>query len=234
MNPRSKSVWITPAACGAVSPAVDRPRAGLLRPRRQVGLQAQGGEARAGERVQARLVLADRLQQLGGRLLVQLQQLGLDLRVEEHGLRGRDQLGELLALRLVGEHALVGVEDVEERLRGEQRQLAQRRPVDARREQRAALVEDSRPPPAPPRTRAAGPCACAPPSPGAGRPSPASGGRRGSARSRSLDVLGRVDRGRRRARRRGRRTRARPGRSRRPRGCWRGTCCPAPHPRTRP
>ena len=47
-----------------------------------------------------------------------------------------------LRFGLVGEHALVGVEDVEERLRGEQRQLAQRRPVDARR--RTACGRSSR------------------------------------------------------------------------------------------
>ena len=124
----------------------------------------------------------------GAGLLVQLQQLGLDLRVEEHRVGGRDELGELLAARLVGEHGLVGVEDVEERLGGEQGQLAQRRPVDAGGEQGACPRSGSRRLPRRPRAPGAGPSASAPPSAGAARPSPGSGGRRGSARSRSVSM----------------------------------------------
>ena len=41
MKPRSKSVWILPAACGAFVPLRDRPRAALVRARGQEGNQAQ-------------------------------------------------------------------------------------------------------------------------------------------------------------------------------------------------
>ena len=91
MKPRSKSVWMTPAALRGGVALVDRPGPGLLRPGGQVGLQAEGVEAGAGQRVQARLVLADRLQQLHGGLVVELEQLGLDLGVEEHRIGGRDR-----------------------------------------------------------------------------------------------------------------------------------------------
>src|SRR5215218_9137280 len=67
MKPRWKSVWITPAACGAVAPT------GIVQARAsfgpgEVGLQSEGGEADAGQLVEAGLLLADGGQQLGGLL----------------------------------------------------------------------------------------------------------------------------------------------------------------------
>ena len=105
MKPFSKSVWMTPAACGALAPLWIVQARDSFGPGGQVGLQAEGVEADAGELVEARLVLAGRGQQLGGVLRVEVDQLRLDLGVEEDGLRGRDQRGELGLAGLVGEHA---------------------------------------------------------------------------------------------------------------------------------
>src|SRR3712207_6905294 len=63
--------------------------------RSQVGLQPQRAEADLGELVQARLALADRLQQLGGLLGGQLDELGLGLRVEKDRLRSEEHTSEL-------------------------------------------------------------------------------------------------------------------------------------------
>ena len=49
-------------------------------------------------------------------LRVEVDQLGLDLGVEEHRLRGRDDRGELRLLGVVGQHGLVHVENVDDRL----------------------------------------------------------------------------------------------------------------------
>ena len=49
MKPFWKSVWMTPAASGAVAPFADRPGPRLLGAGGQVGLQAEGVEADPGE-----------------------------------------------------------------------------------------------------------------------------------------------------------------------------------------
>ena len=81
----------------------DRPRARFLRTRRQVGLQTERVEADAGELVETRLVLTRGCQQLGGILGVEVDQLGLDLGIQEDGLRRRDERRELRLAGLVGE-----------------------------------------------------------------------------------------------------------------------------------
>ena len=74
---------------------------------------------------QAGLLLADGLEELQRLLLVELGEVGLELGVEEDRLGGGDQ-GALLVLEVVvGQLVLVDVEDVEERLGGEQVQLVQ-------------------------------------------------------------------------------------------------------------
>ena len=104
---------------------LDGPGAGLLGAGRQVGLQAEGVEADAGEGGQAGLLLADGLEELQRLLLVELGEVGLQLGVEEDRLGGGDQ-GALLVLEgVVGQLVLVDVEDVEEGLGGEQVQLVQ-------------------------------------------------------------------------------------------------------------
>ena len=95
MKPRSKSVWMTPAACGAFQPFVDRPGARLLGPGGEVGLQAERVEADAGELVEARLVLAGRREQLRGVLGVEVDELRLDL-----GVRGSASAGATSAREL--------------------------------------------------------------------------------------------------------------------------------------
>ena len=125
MKPRWKSEWMTPAASGAVAPT------GTVQARASFGPAVRyvcSPSVRKPTRIswlQARLGLADRLQQLAGLLLGQLDQLRLDLGVHEDRLGGGDQRPQLVEERGVGQLLLVDVEDVEERLGGEQVQLAQ-------------------------------------------------------------------------------------------------------------
>ena len=105
---------------------LDRPGAGLLGAGREVGLQAEGVEADAGEGGEAGLLLA-RSDWRSSRASSSSSsvELGLELGVEEDRLGGGDQ-GALLVLEgLVGQLVLVDVEDVEERLGGEQVQVVQ-------------------------------------------------------------------------------------------------------------
>ena len=142
MNPFWKSVWMTPAASGAVAPLRIVQARDSLGPAGQVRLQPERLEPDPGELVEAALVLAHRLQQLERLVVGQLDELHLDLGVEEHRLRGRDERGQLGAQRVVGELVLVEVEHVEERLGGQQVQLAQRLEVEAGGEHGLAGVED--------------------------------------------------------------------------------------------
>jgi len=95
---------------------VDGPRPGLLGARCEVGLQAEGGEADAGELVQPRLVLAGLGEHLAGLVLLQLHEFGLELGVHEDRLGRRDQGGQLGPQGVVGEAGVVGVEDEDEGL----------------------------------------------------------------------------------------------------------------------
>lgn len=104
---------------------LDRPGAGLLRTRRQIRLEAQGVEADTAQRRQARLFLAHRLEQFQRLVVIELDQLGLDLGVQEDRLGGGDQRALLVLEVLVDQLVLVDVEDVEEGLGGQQVQLVQ-------------------------------------------------------------------------------------------------------------
>lgn len=123
---------------------VDGPGAGFLGACGEVGLQAEGVEAGAGEGVQAGFVLADGFEELGGFLLVEFEELGLGLGVEEDAVGGGDEFAEFLLAVLVSEDGLIGVEDVEEGLRGQQVEFAQRSEVDLvlGLEQGAVVLED--------------------------------------------------------------------------------------------
>ena len=79
--------------------------------------------------MQARLGLPHGLEEFGGRFGVQFQQFEFDLGIQEHRIRGRNCRTQFSPPRLVGEHRLVGVEDVQEGLRGEQREFAQQRQI---------------------------------------------------------------------------------------------------------
>ena len=79
---------------------LDGPGAGFLGAGREVGLQAQGVEADAGEGGEAGLLLADRLEEFQGFLVVELGEVRLELGVEEDRL-GRGDQGALLVLEVV-------------------------------------------------------------------------------------------------------------------------------------
>ena len=120
----------------------NRPGPCLLGPRGQVCLQSQRVKTDPRQRLDARLVLTDGLQQLQGLLLRQFSQFCLDLCVKEDGLRGRHQRGHPGLEVLIGKFLLVAVDDIDERFGGEQEQFAQRQRVDAGREQGLAAVEN--------------------------------------------------------------------------------------------
>ena len=109
---------------GSGGALADRPGPRLLGAGGQVGLQAEGVEADAGEDVEAGLVDAHLGEHLAGLVVaVELDQLGLELRVEEDRLGRRHQRRASASLSvLVGELVGVAVEDEDERLGREQGQ----------------------------------------------------------------------------------------------------------------
>ena len=127
MKPRSKSVWITPAACGAVDPALHRPRPHFLFAGGEIGLQPQQFVGAADHAVQARLIEPQVLEELGAVFVFQLRDLRLD------GRAHRDHDGAFLLrprphgveVRIVGESGFIDVGDVHDGLERQQVQLAQ-------------------------------------------------------------------------------------------------------------
>ena len=109
---------------------LDGPSAGFLRTSSQVGLQAERCKTCLSQSCQARLGLADGLEELHRFVLVELKQLGLSLGIKEHALCWGNELGELGLLRVVGKHCFIRVEDVQERLRSHQVQLTHESEVD--------------------------------------------------------------------------------------------------------
>ena len=112
---------MTPAAFGAVSPWRIT-HAGLLRTGGQIRLKLQRVESRARQGIQTALVLADGLQQFGGRLSSSSAS-SFDLRVEEHGIRRRHDVSERLHPVGIGQDRLVAVEGVQKWLGGQQIQF---------------------------------------------------------------------------------------------------------------
>ena len=104
MKPRWKSVWITPAASGAVAPpGMVQALASLGPAVRYVDRPSAVNPARASW-AQARLAQAQGGQHLGGVLLLELGQLGLGLGVEEDRLgRARPMRPERSLEHLVGQ-----------------------------------------------------------------------------------------------------------------------------------
>src|SRR6478735_2158331 len=96
MNPRWKSVWMTPAAIGAVQPL---------------------------PLVEARLLGAEALEHLEGLVGLHLHEVHLELGVEEDGVGRSGELAQLGVQLGVGELVLVEVEDVDERLGRQQAEL---------------------------------------------------------------------------------------------------------------
>ena len=111
MKPRSKSVWITPAAWGAVSPMWMVQAAHFLHPGGEVGLQAQQREGGADQAVQARLGLAHVGQEHLPVRLLHLRQLGLGAGADRHHRRmlRLGEGGQLVEVGVVLEAVLVDV-----------------------------------------------------------------------------------------------------------------------------
>ena len=122
MNPRWKSVWMTPAACGAVQPLPDRPGPRLLGPGGEVGLQAERVEARPRQLVEAGLLGAEALEHLERLVGDHVHEVHLELGVEEHRVGRAPPRSPSRAELGVGELVLVEVEHVDERLGRQQTQ----------------------------------------------------------------------------------------------------------------
>ncbi len=84
MKPRSKSVWIAPAACGAVAPTRTVQARTSFGPAVKIGLQAQQPVGAADHAVQSRLAQAELGQEFAALGLVQLRDLRLDGRAHRH------------------------------------------------------------------------------------------------------------------------------------------------------
>ena len=78
MKPRSKSVWITPAACGAVDARAHGPGAHFLRTRGEIGLQSQQFVGGADDAIKSGLLKPQLAQELGAVRLLQLRDLRFD------------------------------------------------------------------------------------------------------------------------------------------------------------
>ena len=166
----------------------DGPGPRLLRAGRQVGLQARAcgsrpGSAGSGPARAARSTSSSSRASSSGRS-ISSDSIFASMKTASAGATSaRSDVEELL----VAEFGLVDVEDVQERLRGQQVQLVAARPGRSSRPAAPAysVVPESsrsRAAVAAARSRPRGPCGAVPPSPAAGSPSRASAGRRASAR----------------------------------------------------
>ena len=100
MKPRSKSVWMTPAACGAVAPRLIVQARDSFGPAvRKVCRPSVAKPTRASWSMPG-FLLTHRLQQLQRLVVGQLDQLGLGLGVEEDRLGRRDEGAQLVGERL--------------------------------------------------------------------------------------------------------------------------------------
>ena len=127
MKPRSKSVWITPAALGRGVADVDGPRPRLLGPGGEEGLEPQRGEAHVHQLLEARLLLPVLAQELLGVVEIEPGHLGLDLGAQHDRRAGATPRPTRPASVGVAQRSLVDVEDVDERLGREQVQVPQER-----------------------------------------------------------------------------------------------------------
>ena len=129
MKPFSKSVWMAPAAFGALVPRSHRPGPRLLGADGEEGDQVEHAVALADQRVEAGLLRGPScFQELGALLGLEGRQLRLDLGRDDDAA-GALRLGPLLHLAgegVAADGGLVDVADVEHRLGGQQLQLARR------------------------------------------------------------------------------------------------------------
>ena len=123
MKPFSKSVWITPAACGRLGALGDRPGAGLLRADGEIGDEAEQLVAGADHAVEAGLGEADGVEiirLLGGvRTAISLSILAETTTALAPSSLARSNTLRREGVALVG-RGLLDVADVEDGLRGEQ------------------------------------------------------------------------------------------------------------------
>ena len=80
---------------------MDHPGPGLLGSGGQIGLQLQGVKTGTRQRIQAALMLSDRLQKFCGGLVIEFLQFGLDLGIEEYRVGGRDKYPKFGDLGLI-------------------------------------------------------------------------------------------------------------------------------------
>ena len=116
---------------GGSGALLDGPAAGLLGAGSEVTLQAEGVVPDASEHVEAGLLDAHLGEEVAGLVLLHLDELRLELRVEEDGLRRGDEVAHPLLEVLVSQLVLIAVEHVEVRLGGEQVQFVELLGVDA-------------------------------------------------------------------------------------------------------
>lgn len=116
IKPRSKSVWITPAACRGRGTLANRPSADLDLTGGEEALQAEQLVCGLGQDLEAGALKPQISQELGGLLGIELGELRLDLGADRNGLHTVD------CVEVLGEHVLVDVGDVEHRLHGQQEQ----------------------------------------------------------------------------------------------------------------
>ncbi len=130
MKPRSKSVWMVPAARGRGVPGVDGPGPGLLRAGGEEGLEPEDPEPDVDQLHQSRLLLAVAREQLGRVRRVEGGDLGLDLGREHHRLGRSHQRAEPGVEIGVAERPLVDVERVDDRFGAEQVEVGEQPGVD--------------------------------------------------------------------------------------------------------
>jgi hypothetical protein len=243
MKPFSKSVWITPAACGAVAPTRTVQARTSFSPGGEVGLQVEQRRSRRGSRGSGR---APRGRGRRGTRRVRRPPARrsrprscADRHHHRALLRGGERFSTASRCGLFLEAVLGDVGDVHRRLGGEQVELAQRpafssseRPERARREPFVQVRDQFL-------QQAFWRIAASLSPPLAARLRRAAAGARPLSRSASASSVSMTSMSRhgstlpRRGSRCRRRSSAPRARWRRSRGCWRGTGCPGPRPSRR-
>jgi hypothetical protein len=146
MKPFSKSVWISPAACGASAP-MWVVRAHFLDARGEERQQAEQVVRRTDHAVESRFVQPEFFQEREAVAFVELRDLRFDRRAHRHDVRafGRRTFVHCVQVRIVLEAALGHVGHVHQRLDRDQVVLAQQGTlgdrVERQRARRLARVE---------------------------------------------------------------------------------------------
>ena len=118
-----------------------RPCSRLLRAGSQVRLKTEGVEGYPRKRCEAGLFHPDGLQEFERFFVIEFDQLGFGLCVQEHRFGGGYKASEFSFEFLVTQFVGIDVEGVEERLGGKQEQFAQRDWIEARGKDRSSLIQ---------------------------------------------------------------------------------------------